>query len=316
MFRSARIKLTVVYTVAIALVMAAFSIALYFSISSAMATNLEVPEKVSPGVEHAILLAQLGRARLALVAINVVGWVAAAGASYYVSGRTLGPIQEALDRQKQFTAHASHVLRTPLTVMKGELNVALTRDRSPQEYREALDRVEEEVDQLEMTVSGLLALARLEAGGRQEPEYRSVLEEVEKVVSPFRRLSDEQGIRLETVVPDNIEACFEWPRIEQLLTNLLDNAMRHVAEGGRILVHVTRPAAVLQLSIYNTGAHIDQNDLPHLFLPFYRGKRTEADTGTGLGLAFCEWIARSADGSIRARNVGDGVSFDVYLPLH
>lgn len=316
MFRSARIKLTVAYTLAIALVMAAFSVALYFAISSAMSTNLEVPERVSPGVEHAILLAQLDRARLALVLINVAGWIAAAAASYYVSGRTLAPIEEALERQKQFTAHASHVLRTPLTVMKGELDVALTRSRSPEDYRETLDRVEEEVDQLEQTVGGMLALARLESRESREPEFRSVIQEVEKVVLPFMRLSEEKGIRLDTVVPDDIEARFDWPRIEQLLTNLLDNALRHVADGGRILVHVTRQARALHLSIYNTGSQIDPNDLPNLFLPFYRGKRNEADTGTGLGLAFCEWIAHSAHGSIRARNVGDGVSFEVYLPLH
>ena len=92
----------------------------------------------------------------------MVGWAVAATASYAVAGRTLAPIERALARQHQFTAHASHELRTPLTVIKGEIDVTRTRDRSPEQYRQALDRIDAEVIHLDSMASDLLALARME----------------------------------------------------------------------------------------------------------------------------------------------------------
>jgi signal transduction histidine kinase len=314
-FRSARLKLTLVYTLAIALVMAVFSVALYFAIASAISGNLEVPDALGARAEQALIDAQLARARLALLGINLAGWVVAAAASYVFAGRTLAPLEAAMARQRQFTAHASHELRTPLTVIKGEIDVTRARERSPALYRETLDRIDTEVMHLESVVSDLLALARMEAG-HDYAERRSgnVAAAVGEVVEPFRLPVGNKHITVEATVPTQLEATLDWPRVRHLLTNLIDNAVQHTAPGGRIQIAAAQHGRYIDLAVFNSGPPIDPADLPHLFVPFYRGQEGPSYTGTGLGLALCDWIVRTHHGSIIARNLDGGVSFDVRLP--
>jgi signal transduction histidine kinase len=314
-FRSARLKLTLVYTLAIAVVMAVFSVALYFAIASAISGNLEVPESLSAQAEHALVEAQLARARWVLLGINVAGWAVAAVASYVFAGRTLAPLAAAMARQRQFTAHASHELRTPLTVIKGEIDVTQARERSPELYRETLDRIDAEVMHLESVVGDLLALARLEAGHDYAERRRgNVAAAVHEVLEPFRVPAGGRDISVEATVSPQLEATLDWPRVRHLLTNLIDNAVRHTSRGGRIRVGAGQHGRYLDLAVFNSGPPIDPADLPHLFVPFYRGSESHSSNGTGLGLALCDWIVRTHHGSIAARNVDGGVSFDVRLP--
>lgn len=315
MFRNARLKFTVLYTLAIAVVMAAFSIALYIAISTATTTTTEVPESVTPAVEHSILEAQLARARLALLGINMVGWAVAAAASYLVAGRTLAPIELALARQRQFTAHASHELRTPLTVIKGEIDVTRARERSPEQYRQTLDRIDAEVIHLDGMASDLLALARMEGTqGSTERQRRNVAEVLDEVLEPLCPTMRERNIGLTVAVPSDLEATFDWGRIRHLLVNLIDNAMQHSPAGSEIRIGATRLGKSMELTVFNSGSSIEPDDMPHLFVPFFRGKDSDPDSGTGLGLALCAWIARMHGGSIGARNEADGVAFNVRLP--
>jgi signal transduction histidine kinase len=314
-FHSARIKLTLLYTLAIAVIMAAFSIALYIAISTATTSNTEVPESVTPAVEHSILEAQLARARLALLGINVVGWAVAASASYLVAGRTLAPIETAVARQRQFTAHASHELRTPLTVIKGEIDVTRARDRSAGQYKATLDKIDTEVMHLDAMAANLLALARLEGGqAHVDRERGSVAEIAHDVVEPFRDAMRARGDSVSVSIPPDLETSLDWVRVRHLLANLLDNAMRYSPPGSSIRVSAERNGKWVDLSVFNSGSSVEPADLPNLFVPFYRGKGSSPDTGTGLGLALCDWIARSHGGSISARNVVGGVTFTVRLP--
>jgi signal transduction histidine kinase len=316
-FRSARIRLTILYTLGIALVMAAFSVALYFALAAAMSSNLDVSGDVSAQVEQTILESQLARARLALAGINLGGWMVAATISYFVAGRTLAPLEAALARQRQFTAHASHELRTPLTVIKGEIDVTQARERTPAHYRQTLERIDKEVMRLESTIGDLLTLARLEAG-QNNPlrDRRAIGDVINEVVAELDSHSLSTDVRVEVSVPADLEAMLDWPRIRYLLLNLLNNAIQHTPPGGRIRVLAHAQSRWLELSVFNSGSSIDPSDLPYLFLPFYRGKGASMERGTGLGLALCEWIVRAHGGSISAHNADDGVVFLVRLPRH
>jgi signal transduction histidine kinase len=314
-FRSARLKLTLLYTLAIAAIMAVFSVALYVAISTATTSTTEVPESVTPAVEQSILEAQLARARLALVGINAVGWVVAATASYVVAGRTLAPIERALSRQHQFTAHASHELRTPLTVIKGEIDVTRARDRSSEQYRQALDRIDAEVIHLNTMASDLLALARMEGMSEHTERRRKIVADVvAEVLDPLRATMRDRNIRVTPAVSPDLEATLDWNRVRHLLTNLLENAIQYTPAAGEIRIGATRVGKNVEFSVFNSGSFIEPEDMPHVFLPFYRGKASNPDTGTGLGLALCEWIAHVHGGTIQARNMADGVLFVARLP--
>jgi len=315
-FHSARIKLTLAYTLVIALVMAAFSVALYLSIATAMANTLDVPDPTTVQTEHAFLSAELARARLALLGINIAGWLVAATASYLVAGRTLAPLESALARQRQFTAHASHELRTPLTVMKGEIDVTMARERSPEQYRETLTRLDDEVIHLEQMTGTLLTLAQAQEARRaSECSVGDVGELVHDIVCSFSQRAEDAGILLDTSLPPQLRANLDWPHVRHLLTNLLDNALRHTKRGGTVRVSAAPHGRILELTVFNTGAQIATQDLPHLFVPFYRGKGSSSGGGAGLGLALADWIARSHGGAIAVHNQLDGVSFTVRLPL-
>lgn len=315
-FRSARIKLTLTYTLAIALVMAAFSVALYLSLSTAMSSTIDSPEKgAGSRLEQTILQAELTRARLALLGINAAGWILAATASYVVAGRTLAPIEAVLARQRQFTAHASHELRTPLTVIKGEIGVTRARERSPEQYRQTLDRIDGEVVHLETMVSDLLALARMESGqGGVDRHPGNLATIASDALTPFHSRIRDQNIEVKLLIPADLEAVLDWTRIRNLLVNLIDNAISHTPPGGRIEIHGEAHGRYMNLTVFNTGAPIQSSDLPHLFVPFFRGRGNHAEAGAGLGLALCDWIVQSHRGSIAAHNVNGGVSFDVRLP--
>lgn len=311
MFRSARFKLTITYTVGIAVIMAAFSLLLYLTLQRALAGNLEVEGNAGAHFEQALLATELGRARLTLLLVNLVSWLLAALISYFVAGRTLRPIEAALDRQQRFTAHASHELRTPLTVIRGEIEVTLARCRPAAAYRETLERVNAEVEQLESIISDLLRLTRAYTPRRTDREVAAVLRPVSQ---PFATRAGARGVKLVLEAAPQLVAALDWTSIEHVLRNLLDNALRHTPEGGEIRLEAHAHRNILELSVFNSGTAIAREDLPHLFLPFYRGRDSDAEAGTGLGLALCEWIVRQQGGSIRAVNVPDGVRFVVRLP--
>ena len=117
------------------------------------------------------------------------------------------------------------------------------------------------------------------------------------------------------IVPSDLEATLDWNRIRHLLTNLMDNAIRHTPAAGEIRIGATRVGKSVEFSVFNSGSFIEPDDMPHVFLPFYRGKGSDPDTGTGLGLTLCEWIARLHGGTIHARNLADGVLFTARLPV-
>lgn len=314
MIHSARFKLTLAYTVGIALLMAAFSIALYAALQGALSGNLEAGGSADPQVEQAILGSELTRARIVLIVINLAGWLLAALVAYAVAGRTLRPIAAAVERQRQFTAHASHELRTPLTVIKGEIGVTLARPRESTEYRRILTLINEEVDQLEGTVSDLLSLARVgEDHISLRRERRPVAAAVEETVSLFRPRLDERHVRLDLEVPSTLQANLDWERVTHLLRNLLDNAVRYTPPGGTIRISGRQRAADVEIEVFNSGATVDAEDLPHLFVPFYRGRRS-GEGGAGLGLALCAWVAHAHGGSITLQNVQGGVACTVRLP--
>jgi heavy metal sensor kinase len=227
-------------------------------------------------------------------------------------------LDEAFRRQRQFTADASHELRTPLTSIKGQVEVALNRERSAQAYREVLGTVNEEVDRLIRLVGSLLTLARADAG--QIPIARERVELGELVagaVEQARPMAEERGVRLEAAPAAPVALEADEDLLLQLLLNLVDNAVKHTERGGQVTLGWARGDSSAEIWVRDSGAGISPEHLPRIFDRFYRADaaRSRAEGGTGLGLSICRWIAEAHGGSISAESTpGSGSTFTVRLP--
>jgi heavy metal sensor kinase len=231
----------------------------------------------------------------------------------------LARLDHAFRRQRQFTADASHELRTPLTAIKGQVEVALSKERSGVTYREVLQMVNDEVDRLIRLVGSLLTLARADAGQIPLALERVSLEElVAGAVEQVRPRAAERGLDLQVTSGPAVVLQADEDLLLQLLLNLLDNAVKYTPSGGRVTAGWDTTEGGAALWVSDTGPGIPSEHLPHVFDRFYRvdKARSRAEGGVGLGLSICKWIAEAHGGTISATNAsGGGTTFTVTLPL-
>jgi len=229
-------------------------------------------------------------------------------------------LEDAFQRQRQFTADASHELRTPLTAIKGQTEVALSRERSAEAYREVLAVVNDEVDRLIRLVASLLTMARADAGQiaivKERVDLGDLAAGVAEQVAP---LAEERGVQVEVPPGPATSINADEGLILQLLLNLVDNAVKYTGRGGRVTLGWASRDGYMELWVRDTGAGIPPEHLPRIFDRFYRADtaRSRAEGGTGLGLSICRWIAEAHGGSISAESApGSGSTFTVRLPVN
>jgi heavy metal sensor kinase len=228
-------------------------------------------------------------------------------------------LHEEVERQKQFTGDASHQLRTPLTVLLGQVEVALRRDRPAEEYRRALADVHEEAVRLRQIVESLLFLARAESeAGR--PDLQP-LELAPFVCAHLRKwaVHDRAGdLRADLEPGAKAWVYAHPPLLGQLLDNLLENAAKYGAPGTPIEVRLWRAGDHIALAVQDRGMGLSADDHAHLFEPFYRSAeaRGRGYPGVGLGLAMVRRIATLFGGTIEvASEPGRGSTFTLRLPI-
>jgi signal transduction histidine kinase len=224
--------------------------------------------------------------------------------------------QEALRRQREFTANASHELRTPLTVIRASA-ADLRRNRSQRvsEVGNALDDIESEVSHLGALVDDLLLLARTDSGvvdiSREPVDLADVAAEAAGALSPVA----EQGSVKVEVDPRPAEMVGDPLRLRQLVTILVDNAIRHMPAGGTVLVRVRREEQTVSLEVLDDGPGIRDTDLDRVFERFWRADDAPSG-GTGLGLSIARWIVERHGGTISAANRPEGgARFEARLPV-
>lgn len=230
--------------------------------------------------------------------------------------------------RKDFVANVSHELRTPLSMLQG-YSEALLDDiaTSPEERQELVQVIHDESLRMVRLVSDLLDLARMEAG-RMEMNFRPVALRplLGRVHRKFAVLSKERGIAMKMELAEDAPlelACADEDRLEQVLTNLLDNAVRHTPEGRAITMRAaeTLRGAVrhVELEIEDRGQGIPPSDLPFIFERFYKADKARtrgANGGTGLGLAIVKNIVDAHRGTVLAESeLGEGTRFTIRLPV-
>jgi len=234
----------------------------------------------------------------------------------------LARIEHGMEAQRRFTADASHELRSPLSRLRTELELALRRPREPAAYVQTLRSALDEVESLSLLVEELLVLARIDAGQEREAAETVALDRLaEEAVRRLEPMARERGIRLRLELLAPVAVRVARGAANLALANLLDNALKFSPDGGTVHVDVFAPPgsgeAVVRIADHGPGIRSDE--LPHLFERFYRGagaRSDEATPGLGLGLALSQAVVQGHGGRIEAMNApGGGARFELRLPL-
>ena len=241
--------------------------------------------------QYAALIGAFGAAALAgLVLVAAGGWL--------LVRKSTGPVEASMETMRRFMADAAHELRTPITVLRSQAEVALQRERDAEGYAAALRRVESEAERLGATVEDLLTLARADAGERPVERRRVFLDDLAlDAASGARALATKRGVALEVGTFEEAVVTGDPALLRQLLMIVLDNAVKFTPGGGRVRVSAAAPSGQAEVVVEDTGVGIPAEQLPHVFDRFYRGDparaRGNGAEGAGLGLAIARWIAEA-----------------------
>ena len=229
-------------------------------------------------------------------------------------------LEAAFKKITQFTADASHELRTPVAVMRTRAELSLRKTRTVAEYREALTQIHAELEKTSGLVEKLMLLARADYGAEVlQLSSANLGDIVRDACSQGRTLSENKQISFHEQIPDSpvwIKA--DAHALRRLFLILIDNAVKYTPSGGRVEVLVATDNGSAVTAVRDTGIGIAAEDLPNVFERFYRADkaRSRDSGGVGLGLSIGHWIAEAHAGSIEVRSsVGHGSVFQVRLPL-
>ncbi len=231
---------------------------------------------------------------------------------------TLERLAAAFSRQRRFTADASHELRTPVTAILGQAELALSRPRTPEVYQESLVRIQGEAERMQRLIGRMLALARAESG-QQILDFAptDAVAVVRTLVDTLAPQAVAQGVDLQVTAPPSVILTTDADSLTQILLNVLENAIAYTGQG-RIDVSLAQDAGMVTFQVSDTGPGIDPEALEQIFEPFYRADPSRRHHGgsVGLGLALTHELAHLLGGRIEAANRPEGGAvFTLTLPV-
>ena len=232
----------------------------------------------------------------------------------------LDRIEASVKRITQFTADASHDLRTPLALIRTNAELVLRRPRSESEYREALHRILVTSEETTELIEQLLMLARADANVAQlKMEPTELYKIVRAAGQKARMLAAGKGLRFsESGPPCSLTLLANAAALERLLLSVVDNAVKYTPPSGHVALVLSVQGSQAVIEVRDTGIGIAEQDLPHVFERFYRADQTRSreTRGSGLGLSIAKWIAETHNGSIELHSrPGQGTTVIICLPL-
>jgi heavy metal sensor kinase len=224
--------------------------------------------------------------------------------------------EQAVEKLKHFSADAAHQLRTPLTSIRSSGEITLLKERTPDEYKECLQQILEDIHDLSTTIDQLLLLAQLETGSVQRAFKPMSLEESAlRSVERFQPLLDKKNITLKIQSDPAAQISGVPTLIDQIFANLLDNAIRFTPENGTIWIEIEKTDDFVTCVFEDNGPGISDALRQRIFERFLRDRSTDTD-GTGLGLAIVQDIIQAHSGTIEASSgkQSNGALFTIKLP--
>lgn len=259
---------------------------------------------------------------LILLLVGLAALTAAFLISLYSANRSIKPIEESYNKQKQFVADASHELKTPLTTINTNIDVLMSHGESKiSDEKKWLDYIKNETERMTKLTNDLLYLARADHdSGQTLFDKASFSDAAESVILTMEAVIFEKNINLGYDIAPDLYVLASAEKLKQLVMILLDNAIKYTPEKGDITIclKIQPKRQNALLSVKNSGAGIGEEDLKHIFERFYRSDKSRARSsgGYGLGLAIAKAIAEETGGTISARSEqGKYTEFTAEIPL-
>jgi heavy metal sensor kinase len=227
-------------------------------------------------------------------------------------------LESSFKRLAEFTADASHELKTPICAMRGEAEVLLAKGRKAEEYQEGLVHFIEEFDHLNQMINDLILLSKFDTPQgelKMVPLRLDIL--IKDICNLFQVLAEQKKIELSVGEIEEVTIVGDKIRLQQLFTNLIDNAIKYTLEGS-IRVSVEKNEEAVLVKICDTGIGIPEEEQEKIFKRFYRvdKSRSKETGGVGLGLSIVEWIVHAHQGRIEVDSkLNQGSTFTVYFSL-
>jgi signal transduction histidine kinase len=211
----------------------------------------------------------------------------------------LDRIQILLRSMKDINDNIAHDLRSPLARIRGIAEMTLTDEKTIYDYKEMAINTIEECDSLIEMINTMLDITEAEAGvnGTTDEEF-DVVKIITEACELFRPIADEKGIELTHSLPDNLPFTGSKKKMQRIVTNILENAIKYTPERGTVSVSAEAENGKIQIIFNDTGAGISDNDLPHIFERFYRCDRSRPQGGVGLGLSLAKAYTDAMNGLI------------------
>ncbi len=332
-FNNARLKLTLWYVLIILLISVTLSSLFYQRVSKAFEREFHRME--GRFKNHQQMMGLQGEAYFQFAAadleeakqrvakqllwINAFVLILGSGSAWILSGKTLKPIQNAMEEQKRFVADAAHELRTPLTSLKTSLEVNLMNADLSKQARQILQENLEDVSGLEVLTNNLLRLARIEEKriSRQPVDLHKIVDKALKQVKP---LAEKKHIKINAKLPEEeLVVLGDEPSLLDVLVIFLDNAIKYSPNKSEIELIAEELKGRVKIEIKDHGKGIAKHHLKHIFDRFYRvdsARSSSEDSGYGLGLSVAQKIVRGHQGKIEVESeLNKGSVFKVFIPL-
>lgn len=338
MFKSAKIKLTLWYLAILIVITVSFSIFVYTNVINVTNRALESQrirlerrfnetefpgfnrKEMSPFIDPQTLIEIREKTLILLIAINIIVLGISGALSYFLAGKTLKPIEDMLDRQKRFVSDAAHELKTPLTIMKTDLEVTLRgKNLDLKQAKDSLTNAVEEINKLNYLVNRLLSQSKYSNGFKNfEKKNLDIREVINSAVKEVSSLAKNRNIALEVSLKEaNVLADKE--SLQEAFRNLLENAIKYSPEKERVTITSYLINNDVITEIKDKGIGISQEEQMKIFEPFYRSDKSRGKSkisGFGLGLAIVKEIIEHHQGSVVVKSApGEGSVFTVRIPL-